>query len=341
MTFDNLLIRARNIEKSYNSEQILSDFNIDVWKGSIYGILGKSGSGKTTVLRLLAGFERPDSGSIEMRGKKIFDDNTWTPPEKRNIGMVFQNFALFPHLNVQKNISFGLNKSQIKDGRLDDVINICNLQNLVSKKPSQLSGGEQQRVAIARALAPKPDVLLLDEPFSSLDAQMAREIREEIVDLLRGTKTTTILVTHNQEEALSICDFVSILDSGKIIQSSTPKEIYLHPVNKVVAESIGDPNLVKGYANLGKLETPLGTFDTNLTGAVDVTIRPECISLTHDKKGKYIVKECNFYGHDQLVFFKNSKGETFKARTTPNNEFELGDRISIQISEINTFKSKI
>jgi len=255
--------------------------------------------------------------------------------------MVFQNFALFPHLNVQKNISFGLNKSQIKDGRLDEVINICNLQNLVSKKPSQLSGGEQQRVAIARALAPKPDVLLLDEPFSSLDAQMAREIREEIIDLLRITKTTTILVTHNQEEALSICDFVSILDSGKIIQSSTPQEIYLHPVNKVVAESIGDPNLVKGFANLGKLETPLGTFDTHLIGAVDVAIRPECISLSHDKNGKYVVKECNFYGHDQLVYFKNSKGETFKARTTPNKEFELGDRISIHISEINTFKSKI
>jgi len=134
MTFDNLLIRARNIEKSYNSDQVLSDFNLDVWKGSIYGILGKSGSGKTTVLRLLAGFEKPDYGSIEMRGKKIVDDNLWTAPEKRNIGMVFQNFALFPHLNVQKNISFGLNKSQIKDGRLDEVINICNLQNLVSKK---------------------------------------------------------------------------------------------------------------------------------------------------------------------------------------------------------------
>tara|TARA_B100000401_G_scaffold438332_1_gene386460 strand:+ start:4916 stop:5941 length:1026 start_codon:yes stop_codon:yes gene_type:complete len=341
MAFDNLLIRTRSVSKSYDEEQVLSDFNLDVWKGSITGILGSSGSGKTTALRLIAGFDRPDAGIIEMKNEVIVSDEVWLPPEKRNIGMVFQDYALFPHLSVEKNIAFGLGKNDLEKGRLKEVIDMCNLSGLINKFPQELSGGQQQRVALARALAPNPEVVLLDEPFTSLDAQMARVLRDEVVELLKNTETTAIIVTHDQEEALSVCDVVSVLEKGKIIQSSTPQEIYLNPVSKTVANSVGDPNILKGFSIDGRVETSLGTFVSAYEGALDVSIRPECIELNLDSEGSYIVKECTFYGHDQVISFQNSKGEVFRARSLPNTIYEAGDKVNIEISEVTTFPSKV
>ena len=341
MAFDNLLIRTRSVSKSYDEEQVLSDFNLDVWKGSITGILGSSGSGKTTALRLIAGFDRPNTGIIEMKNEVIVSDEVWLPPEKRNIGMVFQDYALFPHLTVEKNIAFGLGKNDLEKGRLKEVIDMCNLSGLINKFPQELSGGQQQRVALARALAPNPEVVLLDEPFTSLDAQMARVLRDEVVELLKNTETTAIIVTHDQEEALSVCDVVSVLEKGKIIQSSTPQEIYLNPVSKTVANSVGDPNILKGFSIDGRVETSLGTFVSAYEGALDVSIRPECIELNLDSEGSYIVKECTFYGHDQVISFQNSKGEVFRARSLPNTIYEAGDKVNIEISEVTTFPSKV
>jgi len=341
MAFDNLLIRTRSVSKFYDEEQVLSDFNLDVWKGSITGILGSSGSGKTTALRLIAGFDRPDAGIIEMKNEVIVSDEIWLPPERRNIGMVFQDYALFPHLTVEKNIAFGLGKNDLEQGRLKEVIDMCNLSGLINKFPQELSGGQQQRVALARALAPNPEVILLDEPFTSLDAQMARVLRDEVVELLKNTETTAIIVTHDQEEALSVCDVVSVLEKGKIIQSSTPQEIYLNPVNKTVANSVGDPNILKGFSIDGRVETSLGTFVSAFEGALDVSIRPECIELNLDSEGSYIVKECTFYGHDQVISFQNSKGEVFRARSLPNTIYEAGDKVNIEISEVTTFPSKV
>ena len=341
MAFDNLLIRTRSVSKFYDEEQVLSDFNLDVWKGSITGILGSSGSGKTTALRLIAGFDRPDAGIIEMKNEVIVSDEVWLPPERRNIGMVFQDYALFPHLSVEKNIAFGLGKNDLEKGRLKEVIDMCNLSGLINKFPQELSGGQQQRVALARALAPNPEVVLLDEPFTSLDAQMARVLRDEVVELLKNTETTAIIVTHDQEEALSVCDVVSVLEKGKIIQSSTPQEIYLNPVSKTVANSVGDPNILKGFSIDGRVETSLGTFVSAYEGALDVSIRPECIELNLDSEGSYIVKECTFYGHDQVISFQNSKGEVFRARSLPNTIYEAGDKVNIEISEVTTFPSKV
>ena len=341
MAFDNLLIRTRSVSKSYDEEQVLSDFNLDVWKGSITGILGSSGSGKTTALRLIAGFDRPDAGIIEMKNEVIVSDEVWLPPERRNIGMVFQDYALFPHLTVEKNIAFGLGKNDLEKGRLKEVIDMCNLSGLINKFPQELSGGQQQRVALARALAPNPEVILLDEPFTSLDAQMARVLRDEVVELLKNTETTAIIVTHDQEEALSVCDVVSVLEKGKIIQSSTPQEIYLNPVSKTVANSVGDPNILKGFSIDGRVETSLGTFVSAYEGALDVSIRPECIELNLDSDGSYVVKECTFYGHDQVISFQNSKGEVFRARSLPNTIYEAGDKVNIEISEVTTFPSKV
>ncbi len=339
MVFDNLIIRARSLEKSYGDETVLTDFNLDVWKGSIFGILGVSGSGKTTALRLLAGFENPDSGIIEMYDKIVYDEETNIPPEERHIGMVFQDYALFPHLNVEKNIGFGLTSKDINKGRLEEVLEMCNLKKYRNKFPQDISGGQQQRVALARALAPKPDVVLLDEPFTSLDAHMARDLRDEVVSLLRETETTAIIVTHDQEEALSVCDIVSVLEEGKVMQSATPQEIYLNPVSQNVANSVGDPNILKGFSKNGRVETALGTFVSAYEGALDVSIRPECIELSLDSKGAYVVKECIFYGHDQVVSFENSAGQIFRSRSLPSTIFESGDKISIEISEVTTFPS--
>ena len=339
MAFENLIIRARSVTKSYGSEVVLSDFNLDVWNGSIVGILGISGSGKTTALRLLAGFDKPDTGIIEMRNRVISSEDTFLPPEERNVGMVFQDYALFPHLNVEKNISFGLSRDEIKSGRLEEVLSMCNLETYRNKFPQELSGGQQQRVSLARALAPKPEVILLDEPFTSLDAHMARDLREEVVSLLRQTETTAIIVTHDQEEALSVCDVVSVLENGSVIQSATPQEIYLNPVSQTVANSVGDPNILKGFSVDGRVETSLGTFVTAYNGALDVSIRPECIELLLDSEGSYVVKECTFYGHDQVISFQNSKGEVFRARSLPNTIYEAGDKVNINISEVTTFPS--
>ena len=339
MAFENLIIRARSVTKSYGSEIVLSDFNLDVWNGSIVGILGISGSGKTTALRLLAGFDKPDTGIIEMRNRVISSEDTFVPPEERNVGMVFQDYALFPHLNVEKNISFGLSRDEIKSGRLEEVLSMCNLETYRNKFPQELSGGQQQRVSLARALAPKPEVILLDEPFTSLDAHMARDLREEVVSLLRQTETTAIIVTHDQEEALSVCDVVSVLENGSVIQSATPQEIYLNPVSQTVANSVGDPNILKGFSVDGRVETSLGTFVTAYNGALDVSIRPECIELLLDSEGSYVVKECTFYGHDQVISFQNSKGEVFRARSLPNTIYEAGDKVNINISEVTTFPS--
>ena len=339
MAFENLIIRARSVTKSYGSEVVLSDFNLDIWNGSIVGILGISGSGKTTALRLLAGFDKPYSGIIEMRNKVISSEETFLPPEERNVGMVFQDYALFPHLNVEKNISFGLSRDEIKSGRLEEVLSMCNLEAYRNKFPQELSGGQQQRVSLARALAPKPEVILLDEPFTSLDAHMARDLREEVVSLLRQTETTALIVTHDQEEALSVCDVVSVLENGSVIQSATPQEIYLNPVSQTVANSVGDPNILKGFSVDGRVETSLGTFVTAYNGALDVSIRPECIELLLDSEGSYVVKECTFYGHDQVISFQNSKGEVFRARSLPNTIYEAGDKVNINISEVTTFPS--
>ena len=169
---------------------------------------------------------------------------------------------------------------------------------------------------------------------------MARDLRDEVITLLRETETTAIIVTHDQEEALSVCDVVSVLENGSVIQSATPQEIYLNPVSQTVANSVGDPNILKGFSINGMVETSLGTFVSAYDGALDVSIRPECIELNLATEGNYVVKECTFYGHDQVISFQNSKGEVFRARSLPNTIYEAGDKINIESSEVTTFPSK-
>ena len=216
-------LRVRGLEKRYGDVEVLRGIDLDVERGEFLALLGPSGCGKTTALRVVAGFERPHAGSIEIGGDRVYDATAsggrWVPPEGRRVGMVFQDYALFPHLSVARNIAFGLPRNAAnREARVTSALATVGLAGLGDRTPDQLSGGQQQRVALARALAPEPEVILLDEPFSNLDADLRASVREEVRQILREAGMTAVLVTHDQEEALSIADRVAVMLDGKIVQ---------------------------------------------------------------------------------------------------------------------------
>lgn len=231
-------LQLNNLNFSYNqSENILKNINFSIEKGQILAILGESGSGKSTLLRLISGFETAQEGALYIDNKKIFEGFHKVPVEKRGIGFVFQDYALFPHLTVEQNIRFGINKLSKKEQnkRVEELLITIELLDYKKKYPHELSGGQQQRVALARALAPKPKVVLFDEPFSNLDANLQSKIRTELKDILNKTKTTALFVSHNKEDALHIADKAIILYKGEIVQQGKPKEIYKNPATDYVA----------------------------------------------------------------------------------------------------------
>lgn len=239
-------IVLKDIVKSFGSLEAVSDISLDIRDGELFTLLGPSGCGKTTILRLIGGFHEPDQGRILFGGKSV----TGMPPYERNIGMVFQNYALWPHMTIADNISYGLklkkvSKSDIAD-KLSHVLSLVNLSGLEKRYPGQLSGGQQQRVALARALVLNPDVLLLDEPLSNLDAKIRLQVRAEIRKLQKELAVTTIYVTHDQEEALTLSDRIAVLDRGKLQQIGTPWDLYERPSNPFVADFIGINNLIPG-----------------------------------------------------------------------------------------------
>lgn len=224
-----MFIKIKDLSFRYKNSKdyTISSFSIDINKGEIISILGESGSGKSTVLRLLSGLEVPSKGTIEINDQIVVDNSTFVLPEKRGIGMVFQDYALFPHMTVAQNIKFGLKdmKTKDKDKRLEEVLYLVSMKDYKDRYPYELSGGQQQRVALARALAPKPYLLLLDEPFSNLDAHLQSKIREELKEILNNTQTTSVFVTHNQEDAKSIADRVILLNNGEIVKEGRTHEV--------------------------------------------------------------------------------------------------------------------
>jgi iron(III) transport system ATP-binding protein len=224
-----MFIKIRNLKFRYKNskEDVIKDFSIDIHKGDILSILGESGSGKSTILRIISGLEIPTNGEIKINEITLVDSNNFLPPEARGVGMVFQDYALFPHMTVSQNIKFGLRKlsKREKDARLNKVLELVNLGEYKERYPYELSGGQQQRVALARAIAPKPSVLLLDEPFSNLDSNLKNKIRSELKSILNETGITSVFVTHDKEDAISIANRVIILNDGEIIKYGDPKEI--------------------------------------------------------------------------------------------------------------------
>lgn len=324
------------ISKSFGSQGVLKGLSLEVANGEFVAVLGSSGSGKTTLLRLIAGFDDPDTGEISIAGKTVAAKNVFVPAEARKVGYVPQDAALFPHLSVAQNVAFGL-KGLSKTARADRVLFLLKLVSMEAfgnQSATSLSGGQKHRVALARALAPEPELVLLDEPFAALDAELRSRIRDEIKQVLEKVSSTTILVTHDQEEALSIADRVALLRDGNFAQVGNPREIYSAPVDLGVATFLGDSVIVDGVIESGKVSTSLGQL-TLLNSAKEasrgkVAIRPENFYLQPDLNGDSIVVGRQFFGHDAVVEVK-TPGQLIRARSSGPFAPEVGMKVTVWV----------
>lgn len=299
------VLQCAEVRKAFGANQVLVGFDLDVAAGSITAILGPSGGGKTTLLRLIAGFERVDGGSIRIRGQEVDGPSVTLAPHRRRVGYVPQEGALFPHLSVAANVGFGLTRAQARSVRVAECLELVGLAGRERARPHELSGGMQQRVALARALAPGPDLVLLDEPFSSLDAGTRAQVRADVCEVLRSAGATAILVTHDQQEALSVADQVAVLLGGRVAQVDEPVRLYRAPVSLDVAQFVGEAVVVDGRAVDGVLETPLGLLRPVAPlpeGPVAVVVRPEQIVVSPtDGAVAAVVRGRSFLGPDALV----------------------------------------
>ncbi len=365
-------VSIAGVAKAFGGLSVLSGVDLEIPSGSFTAILGPSGSGKTTLLRIIAGFERPDAGEVRL-GRRVVDDadHRFVPCERRRIGYVPQEGALFPHLNVGRNVAFGLAREDRHGTRVGELLELVGLSGMARRYPHQLSGGQQQRVALARALAPGPDIVLLDEPFSSLDASLRASVRADVHDVLRLSGATSILVTHDQDEALSMADQVAILRGGVIAQINTPSSLYRLPRDAELAQFLGEANLVEGVAGgtlvqtaLGQLEmAPRPAADTAISvdtatatatdaaavgtagrgrgngrpadGRVTVMVRPEQLIL--DEAGARgvpsVVRSYEYFGHDAVVRVQPEIGGLTElvVRITGAEPLVPGTRVSVSV----------
>ncbi len=341
-----MILSVQDLHKSYGQRSVLKGVSLDVQPGSLTAVLGLSGCGKTTLLRVIAGFERAERGSVALAGRTLDDGSTYVPPEKRGIGYVPQEGALFPHLTVEANVGFGMPRSERRGSAVSGLLEMVGIAPLARRLPHELSGGEQQRVALARALARRPLALLLDEPFSSLDASLRSHVREEVHGLLREQGVTTVLVTHDQEEALSLADTVAVLRDGRIVQQAPPVELYELPADRELAGFLGAVNLLDAQFRDGRALTPLGELDVRsgvgLNGSGVVMVRPEQIHVTpSDEDGVAsappagmhgLVQECRYYGHDALMQIRTERsGEAgiLLARVLGEQALPAGTRVTL------------
>jgi iron(III) transport system ATP-binding protein len=323
----------------------VNNATLDVPAGSILALLGPSGCGKTSLLRAIAGLERPTHGTITIGDRCVSSDDTWVHPERRNVGMVFQDGALFPHLTVTDNIAFGLRGSSLKlsrrerSARVDEMLDLVDLAGLGDRYPGTLSGGQQQRVALARSLAPQPSVLLLDEPFSALDAALRIQVRAEVARIVRDVSVTTIFVTHDQDEAFVLGDRVAVLRNGYIEQVGTPDQLYRQPSTRWVAGFVGEANLVRGQVDTSSgdaamAHTLLGPvpitapLTVGSEGELDILVRPEQVELQPGDGA--LVTNVEYYGHDVRYELQLDDGSILAARTKSSKLHERGARVCVR-----------
>ncbi|HXZ62441.1 MAG TPA: ABC transporter ATP-binding protein [Acidimicrobiales bacterium] len=341
---------ARGTCKSFGDLQVLDGVDLVVPAGSFTAILGASGSGKTTLLRLIAGFERLDRGSL-LLGDQVVDDGhrVFVPSERRRIGYVPQEGALFPHLSVGRNVAFGLHRGPNRRARVMELLDMVGLSGLHRRYPHQLSGGQQQRVALARALATDPEIVLLDEPFSSLDASLRASVRNEVHDVLRQAGTTSVMVTHDQEEALSMADQVAVLRNGVVAQLGTPAGLYRHPRDLALARFLGEANVLDARVRvLGQgvvAETPLGALPVEgwppsgalgcPDGRARVLVRPEQLVVGDASSSPVVarVESSEYYGHDTVVRVRpeGDRLPELVVRMTGGSPLEAGHRIGLAV----------
>ncbi len=325
-------LRVEGVVKRFGSTTVLAGVDLEVPAGSVCALLGPSGSGKTTLLRTIAGLERPDAGTVHLGDAVLCGPTTFVAPERRRIGMVFQDGALFPHLSVAGNVAYGLPRAERKGLRVAEALSMVGLGGYADRLPGTLSGGQQQRVALARALAPRPSVLLLDEPFSNLDAALRAQVRSDVHRVLAEAGVTAVFVTHDQEEAFVLGDEVAVMHAGRIVQRATPAELYRQPADAWVARFIGDANLVAGTADGDIAQTPLGAVPLTADhhGPVEVLVRPEALVVEPpDPAGPAEVELVEYYGHDAVVLLQVDGGLTVKARVV-HPVAQRGDRVRLR-----------
>ena len=304
-------VSVADLHKAFRDTAVLRGVELAVERGSLTAILGPSGSGKTTLLRVLAGLEQADRGQVNLAGKTVDDGRQFLRPERRRVGYVPQEASLFPHLTVDQNVGFGISRQARRGARVSGLLEMVGLGGLGGRYPHELSGGQQQRVALARALAIDPQLLLLDEPFSALDPTLRASVREEVRGILADTGITTLLVTHDQEEALSVANQVAVLRDGRVAQFGTPQQLYTDPVDLDMARFLGDANLVDGTVEGELVQTPLGALAVRRpgdgapprSGAAVVLVRPEQIVISSSASGGAPgrILHSEFHGHDSVI----------------------------------------
>jgi iron(III) transport system ATP-binding protein len=327
-------VRLAGVRRSFGPVHAVSDVTLAIGHGELVAVLGPSGCGKTTLLRLIAGFERPDAGTIVVGEDELAGGSRFVPPERRRVGMVFQDYALFPHLSVEANVAFGLARRppEARVRLTRRTLELVGLQHKAARHPHELSGGERQRVALARALAPEPELVLLDEPFSSLDATLRAGLRREVELILRDAEATALLVTHDQEEALSLADRVAVMREGRIVQMGAPQDVYARPASRWTAQFVGEVNVLAGVARGGGVETELGVFDlgASATGSVHVAVRPEQLDLRADERGNAEVVAREFRGHDVLYRLRHEGGRTVLVQLSSLELHDVGARVFVR-----------
>jgi iron(III) transport system ATP-binding protein len=336
----NAAISAIDLTVSFDGSPALDGFSLDVPQGSLTAVVGPSGCGKTTALRAIAGFQAIEAGSITIRDRVVMRPGVSVPPERRGVGMVFQEFALFPHISVAENVGYGVRGADRVE-RVRRTLALVGLDGHGDRFPHELSGGEQQRVALARALAPGPDVVLLDEPFSNLDAPQRERMRRELKRIIRTAGVTAVLVTHDQAEALAIADRLAIMRRGRIVQSGTPVEVYTRPVSPWVARFLGDAMILDGPVSHGQIRTTLGAIPTSLADGIDaqVMIRPEWVRPRASDSGIGRIVDREFYGHDQRVEIQLDDGSTVDALVPGTIEVVVGTRVDIDVEDAIVYHS--
>ena len=332
-----VVIDVKEVSKRYNQTVAVESCDLQVAAGEILALLGPSGSGKTTLLRLIAGFERPDQGRVVIAGRKVVDvaNSVWVAAEDRGVGMVFQDYALFPHLTVAQNVRFGLRNTSKKDRetRVTELLRLTELEQCAERYPHELSGGQQQRVALARALAPRPGVVLLDEPFNGLDPELRPQMRREVARILRHLGTAAILVTHDQEEALGMADQVAVIRNGELQQVGTPEDIYYSPKTAFVANFVGHADFIPGVISGNDVHTEIGIFlcPAELpAGPVKVMIRHEAVN---SKPGGILatVEEREFLGGEILYRLRLPSGATVHLEQRKPVHWPVGHQVSIEV----------
>ena len=316
------------VAKSYDGFEAVHAATIQVERGETLALLGPSGCGKTTLLRIIAGLSHPDAGTVTLGGTMLSGPDVFVAPERRRVGMVFQGGALFPHMTVGENVAYGISKADAADGRVERALALVDLEGFVHRYPDTLSGGQAQRVALARALAPKPDVLLLDEPFASLDAELRVRVRSEVAALLRSLEITAVFVTHDQEEAFVVGETVAVMRNGRILQVGTPSEIYDRPATAWIARFVGDANVLPATFSNAGADTNIGPIAgvVPTAGIGQVMIRPEALALVAGSQG--VVQQVEFYGHD-TAYKVDVAGSPVVVRMLSAPRHRIGDRVDV------------